>query len=52
MSVVLGTAAGGTGVTPPGYLENLVQWILTEAGIEVIVLHEGEIIEHHVPGHG
>jgi nucleotide-binding universal stress UspA family protein len=48
-TVVLGSAAGGTGVTPPGYLEDLVQWFQTEYGIEVIVVDGGEIIEHHTP---
>jgi nucleotide-binding universal stress UspA family protein len=48
-TVVLGSAAGGTGVTPPGYLEDLVQWCHTEHGIEVIVVDGGEIIEHHKP---
>jgi len=48
-TLVLGTAAGGTGVTPPGYLEDLIQWCHTEYGIEVFVVHEGEIIEHYTP---
>jgi nucleotide-binding universal stress UspA family protein len=48
-TAVLGSAAGGTGVTPPGYLEDLVQWFQTEYGIEVIVVDGGEIIEHHTP---
>jgi nucleotide-binding universal stress UspA family protein len=48
-TLVLGTAAGGTGVTPPGYLEDLIQWCQTEYGIEVFVVHEGEIIEHYTP---
>jgi nucleotide-binding universal stress UspA family protein len=48
-TVVLGSAAGGTGVTTPGYLEDLVQWCHTECGIEVIVVDGGEIIEHHEP---
>jgi nucleotide-binding universal stress UspA family protein len=48
-TVVLGTAVEGTGVTPPGYLENLIQWLLTECGIEVVVVDGGEIIEHHKP---
>jgi nucleotide-binding universal stress UspA family protein len=48
-AVVLGTAAGGTGVTPPGYLEDLIQAIVAETGVEVIVVHEGEIVEHHTP---
>ena len=46
-SVVLGTAAGGTGITSPDYLKELVDWILREHGIEVIVLYQGEIVEHH-----
>lgn len=48
-TVVLGSAAGGTSVTPPGYLEDLVQAILAETGVEVIVVHEGEIVERHIP---
>jgi nucleotide-binding universal stress UspA family protein len=48
-TVVLGSAAGGTGVTTPGYLKDLVQWCHTECGIEVIVVDGGEIIEHHKP---
>jgi nucleotide-binding universal stress UspA family protein len=48
-TVVLGSAAGGTGVTTPAYLEDLVQWCHTEVGIEVIVIDGGEIIEHHKP---
>jgi nucleotide-binding universal stress UspA family protein len=48
-TLVLGSAAGGTGVAPPGYLEDLVQWCHTECGIEVIVVDGGEIIEHHKP---
>jgi len=48
-TLVLGTAAGGTGVTPPGYLEDLIQWCQAEYGIEVFVVHEGEIIEHYTP---
>jgi len=48
-TLVLGTAAGGTGVTPPGYLEDLIQWCQTEYGIEVFVVHQGEIIEHYTP---
>ncbi len=48
-AVALGTAVGETAVTPPGYLEALVQAILSEIGVEVILLHEGEIVEHHKP---
>lgn len=48
-TLVLGSAVGGTGVTTPDYLEEVTQWILTETGVEVIRVHEGEIVEHHKP---
>jgi nucleotide-binding universal stress UspA family protein len=48
-TLVVGTAAGETGVTSPGYLEDLIKWVLNEFGIEVIVVHDGEIAEQHVP---
>jgi len=48
-TLVLGVAAGGTGVTPPGYMEDVVQWCHTECGIEVFVVDGGEIVEHHTP---
>ena len=51
-TLVLGAAAEGTGVTPPGYLEDLVQWCHTDLGIEVIVVDGGEIIAHHRPKGG
>lgn len=48
-TVVLGTAAGGTGVTPPGYLEDLVKELLSELGLEVILVDGGEVVGHHLP---
>jgi nucleotide-binding universal stress UspA family protein len=48
-TIVLGTAAGETSVTPLGYLEDLIQWLLTKCGIEVVVVDGGEIIEHLKP---
>jgi len=51
-TVVLGTAVEGTGVAPPGYLEDLIQWLLTECGIEVVVVDGGEIVAHHRPKGG
>lgn len=48
-AVVLGTATGGTGVIPPGYMEDLVQELLSEPGVEVFVLDAGEIVEHRKP---
>ncbi len=48
-AVVLGSAVEGTGLTTPDYLEELTRSILTETGIEVILVHEGKIIERHQP---
>lgn len=48
-AVMLGAAVGDTGVTTPDFLEDLTRWILTEIGVEVLVVHEGEIVEHHKP---
>ncbi len=48
-AVVLGSATEGTGITTPDYLEDLARSILTETGIEVVVVQEGEIIGHHKP---
>ena len=48
-TVVLGKATGGTGVLPSGYLEDLVQDLLSEQGVEVILVDGGEVIAHHMP---
>lgn len=48
-AVVLGAAIEETSVTPPGYLADLIQWLLTEYGVEVILVDRGEIIEDHMP---
>jgi len=48
-AVMLGAAVGDTGVITSDYLEDLTRWILTEIGVEVLVVHEGEIVEHHKP---
>ena len=48
-AIILGSAVEGTGLTTPDYLEDLTRSILTETGIEVILVHEGEIIERHQP---
>ncbi len=46
---MLGAAIEETSVTPAGYLEEMVKSLLAEYSIEVIVVHEGEIIEHYTP---
>ncbi len=48
-TLVLGAAIEETSVTPAGYLEEMVKSLLAEYSIEVIVVHEGEIIEHYTP---
>jgi nucleotide-binding universal stress UspA family protein len=48
-SLVLGTAVGQTGMTTFDYVKEVSQWILDETGIEVIIVHQGEIVEHHRP---
>ncbi len=48
-AVVLGSAVEGTGLTTPDYLEELTRSVLTETGIEVILVHQGEITERHQP---
>jgi nucleotide-binding universal stress UspA family protein len=46
-TLVLGTAVGQTGVTTFDYVKEVSQWILNETGVEVIIVHQGEILEHH-----
>ena len=48
-TVVLGRAAGGTGVLPSGYLEDLAQKLVSEPGVEVILVDRGEVVGHHMP---
>ena len=48
-TVVLGTGTGGTGVLPSGYLEDLAQRLVSEPGIEVILVDGGEVVGHHTP---
>ncbi len=48
-TLLLGAAIEETSVTPVGYLEEMAKSLLAEYGIEVIVVHEGEIVEHYTP---
>ncbi len=48
-AVVLGSAVKETGLTTPDYLKELIRSILTETDIEVILIHQGEIIERRQP---
>ena len=46
-AVVLGTPAEAGGITTPDYRADLIDWILTETGVDVIVTHAGEIVAHY-----
>lgn len=48
-TVVLGRPVEDTGITTVEYLTNLAQFLLTDAGVEVFVVHAGEVVEHHKP---
>jgi len=48
-TLLLGAAIEETSVTPAGYLEEMAKSLLAEHGLEVIVVHEGEIIKHYTP---
>jgi nucleotide-binding universal stress UspA family protein len=43
-TVVLGSSTEGEGVTTLSYLQELVEWVRTETGAEVIVVSNGEIV--------
>jgi nucleotide-binding universal stress UspA family protein len=46
-SVVLGSPAGDTAITTQSYLKDLIQSIMEKTSVEVLVVHEGEILEHY-----
>jgi nucleotide-binding universal stress UspA family protein len=48
-TLILGSPAGDTALTTPAYLQGLIQTLLETADIEVIVVHQGEVIEHYAP---
>jgi nucleotide-binding universal stress UspA family protein len=48
-TVVLGSSAGGTGVVSAGYIQELVDEIGGKAGIEFIVVDQGEIVSTYKP---
>ncbi len=48
-TVILGSPADDTAVTTTEYLQNLVKFLMVETGVEVIVVHNGKIVEEHRP---
>jgi nucleotide-binding universal stress UspA family protein len=48
-SIVLGSPAGETAIITQDFLQRLIKDVIRETGIEVYVVHEGEIIEHFTP---
>jgi len=47
--VVLGSPEEDTAITTQEYLADLIKYLLIEAGVEVIVLRDGEIVEQYTP---
>ena len=48
-TVVLGSSAGGTGVVTEEYIQELVDHIHSKAGVEFIVVDQGEIVKTYQP---
>lgn len=48
-TLLLGAAVEETSVIPAGYLEEMAKSLVVEYGIEVIIVHEGQIVEHYTP---
>jgi nucleotide-binding universal stress UspA family protein len=46
-TVILGSPAGETALTTQSYLQGLIQSLLKETDVEVIVVHNGEVIEQY-----
>lgn len=51
-SVVVGSPADNTAIMTSGYLQQLVQFLKSETGVEVIIVHAGDIVEQHQPAGG
>jgi RNase H-fold protein (predicted Holliday junction resolvase) len=48
-TVVLGSPADDAAIMTPEYLQKLVQFLRAETGVEVIIVHGGEIVEELRP---
>jgi nucleotide-binding universal stress UspA family protein len=45
--VILGSPVGETAYTTKQYLESLIQKIINQTGVDVLVVHDGEILENY-----
>lgn len=48
-TVILGSPAGEQAITTQPYLQGLIQTLLETTGVEVVVVHQGEVVEHYAP---
>jgi nucleotide-binding universal stress UspA family protein len=48
-TVILGSPSEGTGVVTTDYLENIANTLTTEHNVEVLILHDGQVIEDYPP---
>jgi nucleotide-binding universal stress UspA family protein len=48
-TVVLGSPAGEKAITTQPYLQSLIQSLLETANVDVVVVYNGEVIEHYSP---
>jgi nucleotide-binding universal stress UspA family protein len=47
--VVLGSPGGETGITTTDYLHELTAMLISDMGVEVYVVDQGEVLEHFAP---
>ena len=48
-TVVLGSPAGEKAITTQPYLQELIQSLMETTGVDVVVVYNGEVIEHYSP---
>lgn len=48
-TVVLGSPAGEKALTTQPYLQGLIQSLMESTAVEVVVVHNGEVVEHYSP---
>jgi hypothetical protein len=47
--VVLGRPAQETAITTVDYIQNVAEFLTAETGVEVYLIHEGQVVEHLLP---
>ena len=47
--VVLGRPAQETAITTVDYIQNVAEYLTAETGVEVYLIHEGQVVEHLLP---